>query len=114
LDSKGKLKPYQRKILLKNSELILNKINQIFSTSISKITSNLYLDSHWTDLELMDHWNSIYDSYGYLMDDFKTKWESEFITEHQDNPFDKFSEPSIISPLKVGIFKKPKKLFDFG
>jgi hypothetical protein len=43
---------------------------------INKGISN-ELDGSLTDLELLDEWNSIYERYGYLIPNFKDKWEKK-------------------------------------
>jgi len=35
------------------------------------------LDSNLTDIELLEQWNQMYDVFGYLMSEFRTKWEKE-------------------------------------
>jgi hypothetical protein len=37
------------------------------------------LDSSLTDLELLEIWNSIYEEFGYMIPEFKDKWESKQI-----------------------------------
>jgi hypothetical protein len=37
------------------------------------------LDSSLTDLELLEIWNPIYEEFGYLIPEFKDKWESKQI-----------------------------------
>ena len=37
------------------------------------------LDSSLTDLELLDIWNPIYEEFGYMIPEFKDKWESKQI-----------------------------------
>jgi hypothetical protein len=39
------------------------------------------LDSSLTDLELMNIWNPIYEEFGYMISEFKDKWESKLITK---------------------------------
>ena len=48
------------------------------------------LDPKLTDLELLGQWNHMYDTYGYLMSDFKEKWEKEQLK----------GEPSFKTPSK--------------
>jgi hypothetical protein len=37
------------------------------------------LDSSLTDLELMEIWNPIYEEFGYMIPEFRDKWESKQI-----------------------------------
>lgn len=37
------------------------------------------LDSSFTDLELLELWNPIYEEFGYMIPEFKEKWESKLI-----------------------------------
>lgn len=37
------------------------------------------LDSSLTDFELLDIWNPIYEEFGYMIPEFKDKWESKQI-----------------------------------
>lgn len=39
------------------------------------------LDSSLTDLELLDIWNPIYEEFGYMIPEFKEKWESKQISK---------------------------------
>ena len=51
------------------------------------------LDSSLTDLELMDIWNPIYEEFGYMISEFKDKWESKRIPKGKiqtmDSEFEK-------------------------
>jgi hypothetical protein len=45
------------------------------------------------DPNLIEQWNQMYDTYGYLMDDFKEKWEKEQLKgEHKFKPLNKIEE----------------------
>jgi hypothetical protein len=59
------------------------------SYGIDNCVTKLYgLDPNHTDLELMEEWNMCYDEYGYLMKEFKDKWDREngqYITQKQIN-----------------------------
>lgn len=41
------------------------------------------LDSSLTDIELLDIWNPIYDEFGYMIPEFKDKWESKHIPKEK-------------------------------
>ena len=67
---------------------------------------NLYseMDSNLSDLELMNQWNQMYDTYGYLMDEFREKWEKEQLKgEPSFKPHSKFEYQSEIEELKQRI-----------
>jgi hypothetical protein len=80
-----KLKPYQRRELLKQSEdLIDSIINEELKmvNTMDKVDKILtHLDTSLTDLEIMESWNVIYDKYGCRMIPFKDKIESEMILQ---------------------------------
>jgi hypothetical protein len=41
------------------------------------------LDSSFTDLELLEIWNPIYEEFGYMIPEFKEKWESKRIPKRK-------------------------------
>ena len=41
------------------------------------------LDSSHTDLELLEIWNPIYEEFGYMIPEFKDKWESKHIPKEK-------------------------------
>ena len=57
------------------------------------------LDSSLTDLELLEIWNPIYKEFGYMIPEFKNKWESK------RNPKRSFQ-------TKCSKFEKPKNQMD--
>jgi predicted nuclease with TOPRIM domain len=64
------------------------------------------LDPDLTDLELLEEWNHMYDNYGYLMSDFKEKWEKERLKgEPLFKPNSKFEYHSEIEELKQRIYQ---------
>ena len=67
-----------------------------------------YLDPDHHDLELMEHWNEIYNKYGFLIRDFKSKWEREFIGNQMEFG-DKKDESKPSEPLKIEWLEKRKK-----
>ena len=77
-----KLSSKNRETLLTKSEDYLGSIHHSLPMSldekINKRISN-ELDSSLSDLELLEEWNSIYERYGYLIPDFKDKWEKKFL-----------------------------------
>lgn len=51
------------------------------------------LDSSLTDLELLEIWNPIYEEFGYMIPEFRDKWESKQIPkgkiQTKDSEFEK-------------------------
>ena len=41
------------------------------------------LDSSLTDIELLEMWNPIYEEFGYMIPEFKDKWESKLIPKEK-------------------------------
>ena len=75
-----KLSRKNRETLLTKSESYLGSIFHSLPMSLDeKINKGISngLDGSSTDLELLDEWNSIYERYGYLIPDFKDKWEKK-------------------------------------
>jgi hypothetical protein len=80
-----KLKPYQRRELLKKSEEIIESLideELRIVKSIDKVDKTLsHLDPSLTDLEIMESWNNIYEKYGCRMTPFKDKIEREMVIQ---------------------------------
>lgn len=77
-----KLSRKNRETLLTKSENYLSSIGHSLPMSLEeKINRGISngLDGSLTDLELLDEWNSMYERYGYLIPDFKDKWEKKFL-----------------------------------
>ena len=77
-----KLSRKNRETLLTKSESYLGSIHHSLPMSLDeKINKGISngLDGSLTDLELLDEWNSMYERYGYLIPDFKDKWEKKFL-----------------------------------
>lgn len=75
-----KLSRKNRETLLTKSEDYLGSIFHSLPMSLEeKINKGISneLDYSLTDFELLDEWNSIYERYGYLIPDFKDKWEKK-------------------------------------
>jgi hypothetical protein len=77
-----KLSKTHRNQLLNESKSYLGLIYQISSLSTEEkqrrgLVSEL--DSSLTDLELLEIWNPIYEEFGYMIPEFKDKWESKRI-----------------------------------
>ena len=77
-----KLSKTHRNQLLNNSKSYLGLIYNSSSLSTEdKQRRGLVseLDSSLTDLELLEIWNPIYEEFGYMIPEFKGKWESKHI-----------------------------------
>ena len=77
-----KLSKTHRNQLLNESKSYLGLI--YYSSSLSTEDKQIRglvseLDSSLTDLELLDIWNPIYEEFGYMIPEFKDKWESNRI-----------------------------------
>lgn len=78
----GKLSRKNRKKLLTKSEDYLGSIYHTLPMNLEeKINEGISdeLDGSLTDLELLEFWNPIYEKYGYLIPDFKDKWEKKYL-----------------------------------
>ena len=83
-----KLSRRNRKELISKSEVYLNKIfNSIHLTEEEKINRGITneLDSNLTDYELLEIWNPIYEKYGFLIPEFKDKWENKHLKEDSNS-----------------------------
>ena len=110
-----KLSRRNRKELISKSEVYLNKIfNSIRLTEEEKTNKGITneLDSNLTDYELLEIWNPIYEKYGFLIPDFKDKWESRHLKEDSNfiktSNIDKFE--SKINELEFRIKLLENKL----
>ena len=77
-----KLSKRDRGTLLTNSKNYLGLIYHLSSLSTEEkqrrgLVSEL--DSSLPDLELLEIWNPIYEEFGYMISEFKDKWESQRI-----------------------------------
>ncbi len=91
-----KLSKRDRNTLLTNSKNFLGLIYNSSSLSTEdKQRRGLVseLDSSHTDLELLEIWNPIYEEFGYMIPEFKDKWESKQIPtgkiQTKDSEFEK-------------------------
>ena len=92
-------------LLLKSEDYIGEVIKSLNLSSHDLMTSGVgELDPKLTDLELLEQWNHMYDTYGYLMGDFKEKWEKEQLKGKPTfKPQSKFEYQSEIEELKQRI-----------
>jgi hypothetical protein len=81
-----KLSKRDRGTLLTNSKNYLGLIyNSSTLSTEDKQRRGLVseLDSFLTDLELLEIWNPIYEEFGYMISEFKDKWESKHIPKEK-------------------------------
>ena len=102
-----KLSKKNREVFLSQSSSILQLVHHSLPNDTeSKMGMNFYseMDSNLSDLELLDQRNHMYDTYGYLMDEFKEKWEKEQLKgEPPINPKTKFEYQTEIEESKQRI-----------
>jgi len=85
-----KLSKNNREKLLETSSTYLDEVfsSLPFSTD-KKISDGLIneLDYSLSDHELLDQWNYMYDSFGYLMSKFRNQWERERLKDFKFQTF---------------------------
>ena len=88
-----RLSKNNRKTLLRTSEIHLSEVESKLKMDERRKLKNLVfeLDSNLTDYELLDQWNRMYENFGYLMNEFKKKWEDVRIKDFGNESF----KPSI-------------------
>ena len=103
-----KLSKTHRNLLLNKSRPYLDLIYNSSSLSIEdKQRRGLLseLDSSLTDLELLEIWNPIYEEFGYMIPEFREKWESKQIPKGKiqtiDSEFEKTE--SLLNELRCRI-----------
>jgi hypothetical protein len=77
-----KLSIKNRETLITKSENYLNTIYNSIPISLDekiKKGINNELDKNLSDYELLEIWNPIYEEYGYLIPEFKDKWEKKLL-----------------------------------
>ena len=85
-----RLSKKNRENLLRTSPIHLGEVFSSLPLSTDKlVTGGLVseLDSNLTDIELLEQWNQMYDVFGYLMSEFRTKWEKERTKEFKIQTF---------------------------
>jgi hypothetical protein len=125
--SNDKLSKKNREKLLIESEIHLGDvIHSLKGTQDDLIGIGVLseLDNSLSDIELLDQWNYMYDNYGYLMVNFKERWEKEQIKGYHQTPLKqskKFEELNQrvteleieVMKLKVEFMKSKKPNFDY-
>ena len=77
-----------RESLIEKSKIYLNSIsNNLNLSTEEKINRGITdeLDSNFTDYELLEIWNPIYEKYGFLISEFKDKWENKHLKEDSNS-----------------------------
>jgi hypothetical protein len=78
----GKLSQKNRNTLIEKSEIYLSSISSSLSINLEEKMKNGItneLDRSLNDYELLNIWNPLYEKYGYLIPEFKEKWERSFL-----------------------------------
>ena len=112
-----RLKPFQRRKLLKLSDVYISNLIDEETRSgriIEMMDKSLHqLDNSQTDEELQEHWNLIYDKYGMRIPQLERRW-------YRDNGIKDFGEVGGVSePIKSTVVeylkskKGFKKVYDF-
>ena len=98
-----KLSKKNREEFLQKSRPLLEEVSHSLPLE-TETKMNMEMDSNLSDLELLDQWNYMYDTYGYLMDEFREKWEKEQRKgEPKFKPSQKFEHKSEFEELKQRI-----------
>lgn len=128
LHSNDKLTKKEREDLLNRSKTSLNEVfNSLPFSTEEFIQHGLIseLDSELSDIELLDQWNLMYETYGYLMSEFRDEWEKEKIKGLKNTPFkqsEEFEElkervsqlESEVMKLKVQLLKSKNQVVGLG
>lgn len=117
IQSNEKLSKKNRAILLKESVIHLEEVIDGLNLDGSNIHSydlTQELDPNLADYELLEIWNPIYEKFGYLMTEFREKWEESQLKGFKNQSFkqsDEFEElKSRVSNLEKEVMKlKGKK-----
>ena len=88
-----RLSKNNRKTLLRTSTIHLSEVESKLKVDERRNLKKLMfeLDSNLSDWELLDQWNMMYENFGYLMTQFKKKWEDIRIRDFGNETF----KPSI-------------------
>lgn len=128
LHSNDKLTKREREDLLKRSKISLSEVLESLPFSNEEFIKNgliSELDSNLSDIELLDQWNFMYETYGYLMSEFKDHWEKEKLKELKNNSLNQTKEYQELSErvsqlesemmrLKVELLKSKNRTIDMG
>jgi hypothetical protein len=112
IQSNEKLSKKNREKLLKESVIHLEEVINGLNLDGSNIHSYgivQELDSNLSDYELLEIWNPIYEKYGYLMNEFREKWEESKLKGFKNQSFkpsDEFEElKARVSKLENEVMK---------
>ena len=88
-----RLSKNNRKTLLRTSTIHLSEVESKLKVDERRKLKKLMfeLDSNLSDWELLDQWNMMYENFGYMMTQFKKKWEDIRIRDFGNETF----KPSI-------------------
>ena len=114
LQCNEKLSKKNRERLLTESEIHLGEVWEGLGLSDDvKIRNGVVneLDSNQLDIELLEVWNSMYISFGYLMSEFKDKWEKEKLKEYSNGDFKLTGEFELLSE-RVSILESIVRRLD--
>lgn len=128
LHSNDKLTKREREDLLNRSKISLSEVLESLPFSNEEFIKNgliSELDSNLSDIELLDQWNFMYETYGYLMSEFKDQWEKEKLKELKNNSLNQTKEYQELSErvsqlesemmrLKVELLKSKNRTVDMG
>lgn len=128
LHSNDKLTRKEREDVLNRSKSCLNEVSKSLPFKSDEFSQNgliSELDNNLSDIELIDQWNFMYETYGYLMSEFRDQWEKEKIKDLKHSPFklsNEFEElqervrvlENEVMRLKVQLIKKRNNYSDMG
>ena len=117
IQANDKLSKKEREDVLNRSEIYLSEVYSTLphdtETKI-KLGITSELDNSLSDLELKDIWNEMYDTYGYLMSDFKDKWVKDKLKGDDQNLFKQSIEfeelETRVSALESEVMKLKRQL----
>ena len=90
IHSNDKLTKKEREDLLNRSKISLGEVFNSLPFTSQQFSQNgliFELDTNLSDIELLDQWNFMYETYGYLMSEFKDQWEKEKLKDLKNNSF---------------------------
>ncbi|MCX2718918.1 hypothetical protein [Lentiprolixibacter aurantiacus] len=112
IQSNEKLSKKNREKLLVDSEIHMGEVIDGLNLDESSIHSTglvQELDPNFSDYELLNIWNPIYEDFGYLMTEFKEKWEESKLKRFKNQSFKLSNEfedlKSRVSNLQKEVMK---------
>lgn len=101
-----KLSRKNRTKLLKDSEIHIGNVIHTLKVKPDELINQgiiSELDSSLSDIELLNQWNGIYESHGYLMNEFKERWEKEQLKGMKDKNESSFKLSDEFEQLKERV-----------